>query len=174
MSVKNRYSKTYINTIGNIVRSIRPSKTIEFGTAHGQTAVVIAGNMPSNGVVYTYDIDYVSSKEMSQRAGELNVNNKIVVGQKDFFKWLDEDEDFDLLYIDIHNDGRVIRSAYEKLNRQIVEMKKPVIFEGGIHERDKKGHGKSGGEDYPMYPLKDELGFKIIHNAFPGLSGWNV
>ena len=86
----------------------------------------------------------------------------------DFYYWLDNYTiEFDLLHLDISNDGDIISKMYDKYPNS------KVIFEGGSIERDNI--------DWMVRYKKTKITliqtsckYKIINDAFPSLSGYNV
>ena len=78
-------------------------------------------------------------------------------------------EDFDLMHIDISNNGDVIKKIHTRLSQNKSIKTGPIFFEGGTQERDKV-EWMIEYDKREMYPLKDELSYDIVDSRFPGLS----
>ena len=64
-----------------------------------------------------------------------NVRSFVELGDRDFYDFLKNPEPFDLLHLDISNDGDIVEKAIEALYPQL-ENGSNIIFEGGSDERD--------------------------------------
>jgi len=100
-------------------------------------------------------------------ASDHGVVQYITVKMMGLEDWLKTPEEFDLMHLDVSNTGDIIELVY----KTVAEWKNtgPILFEGGTEERDKVDwmikYDKT-----PIFPLKDEIGYEILDDRFPGLS----
>lgn len=168
------YSQNNIGkTIYNTVRKLKPHKIIDFGLLYGYSTVCLAQAVKDNGFgkIIGYDLfEEYKYKKSIRSIVEYNLqyyqlNKYVTLIKKDFNNWLNENEDFDLLHLDISNTGDTINSIYQK------HPNKKVIFEGGIKERD----NVEWMEKYQALPIQStKVPYKILDPNFPSLSGYNI
>jgi len=159
------YNYRMLNELARVVTNYSPNKAIDFGTHIGTTVRTIANALKPGATVYTYD-----------KGGDNKDVGNIRYRDVDFFEWInrDEIEHFDLLYIDIHNDGDIIKLTHEKLYDRI-QAGIPILFEGGTPERDGiRPEATWMLRKTPMHPLKDILNYEILADDFPGISMFKV
>jgi len=176
----NVYSSYRENNIGqslyDIVIKLKPKKIIEIGVLEGYSTICMAQalkDLGEGGKVHAYDLfdeyEYrnCSMTEVSDNVNKYGVQDYVQLKYESFDKWLNSSEDFDLLHLDISNDGDIILKMYDKY------PKHKVIFEGGTVERDNV--------DWMIKYKKTKITitqtrckYKIINKAFPSLSGYNV
>lgn len=169
---KNNLGRTLYDT----VIKLKPKKIVEFGILHGYSTVAMAQALKDlgRGHIFSYDLfeDYPykhgTKKEVLNNLAIYGVYDFVTVKKGNFFNWLKNPEDFDLLLLDISNDGEIIKKAVKGLY-EFIKHGSVVIFEGGTKKRDNVDwmikYRKT-----PIHPLKNKLGFKILDNKFPGLS----
>jgi predicted O-methyltransferase YrrM len=168
------YSQNNIGeTIYNIVRKLKPYKVIDFGLLYGYSIVCLAQAVKDNGFgeVIGYDLfEEYEYKKSIKSIVEYNLqyyqlNKYVTLVKKDFNNWLNENEDFDLLHLDISNTGSTINLIYQKYPN------KKVMFEGGIKERD----NVEWMHKYQALPIQStQTPYKILNPNFPSLSGYNI
>lgn len=178
------HSSYSINNIGNILKSIilayGPKKIIEFGVLDGYSSIVMAQalkELGNNGKVISYDLwekypfRHSSKEKVAENIKRYNVEEYVTLKDRDIFEWLHEDEEFDLIHIDISNDGEKIRKIYNKLKQNKNCKSAIMLFEGGIKERDEvEWMSKYNKEKiYPLL-LSKEVPYEIVTDLFPGLS----
>lgn len=173
------YSSYSINNIGetiyNTVRKLKPKKIVDFGLLYGYSTVCLAQAVRDNGfgTIIGYDLfeDYKyknSTKSIVEHNLQYyNLNKYVTLIKKDFNDWLNEDEDFDFLHLDISNTGDTIKKIYKKY------PSKPTIFEGGTKERDNIDWMIKYNTT-PILESKSIINYNILNNNFPGLSGYNL
>ncbi len=171
-NVESSYKKTegYGKVFYDFVMDTKPEKIIEFGVRHAYSTICMAQALRDlgRGHIYAYDLWnqkpdhlYQTTQNLMQcfnSVQEYGLGEFVTLQGKDFFEWIKKPESFDLLHIDIDNDGAVIKLAAKHLKG------KNVIFEGGTPERDKvlwmENHK----------PIVGSVPFKLLHDGFPGLS----
>mgnify|MGYP003631397541 CR=1 FL=1 len=173
------YSSYNVNNIGktlyDTVRKLKPKKIIDFGLLYGYSTVCLAQAVRDNGFgeVLGYDLfEEYKYKKSIRSIVEYNLqyyqlNRYVTLVKKDYNKWLQENEEFDLLHLDISNTGDVINSIHQK------HPDKKIIFEGGSVKRDDIDWVKKY-KASPINPLQLSLNFKILNPNFPSLSGLNL
>jgi hypothetical protein len=140
-------------------------KIIDFGVLDGYSTVCMAmAAKLTGGKVYGYDLfeDYEYNKpnvdRLKNNFKKYDVEDLIELKKVDFYEWLNNIEDFDVLHLDISNDGDIISSISKATNNK----DGLVFFEGGSEERDKQGwmlkHNKK-----PICDLKDK--YTLIHKS---------
>ncbi len=174
------YSSYRENNIGqslyDIVIKLKPEKVIDFGILNVYSTICLAQAMRDNGFGKIIAYDLFDSYEYKHSDKEMVENNLkhhdlekyVTLKKMDFYYWLDNYTiEFDLLHLDISNDGDIISKMYDKYPNS------KVIFEGGSIERDNI--------DWMVRYKKTKITliqtsckYKIINDAFPSLSGYNV
>ncbi len=160
----------------NLVIHYRPKTIVEFGVLHGYSTVHMAQGLKllDRGHLYGYDLwdkypyrcTTLDMTESNLRRFE--VDPFVTLAQVDFFEWLENPTDFDMLHVDISNDGDVIEKMLTKLEPQI-NNGAIVVFEGGSVERDQYSWMVDYGKR-PINPLQEKFGFEVIDERFPSIS----
>ena len=162
--------------IYDAVVRLKPNKVIEFGTLNGYSAVCIAMALKDNGhgQLFAYDLWEKYSYKKSQRnvclenITRYGLEDYVTLGQADFWSWIKEPEDFDLLHIDISNTGHIVEEAFESLKCHL-DKGSAILFEGGSQERDKVDWMVKFKKP-PIYSLKDKIGYDILCEEHPSIS----
>ena len=117
----------------------RAKKIIDFGVLHGYSTVCMAmAARETGGKVYAYDLfdEYEfngpNTSILQENFSRYNVADLIELKKVNFYEWLNDIEDFDILHLDISNDGDIISKLYDATKNKNGE----VFFEGGSKERD--------------------------------------
>jgi hypothetical protein len=176
-NVYSSYKKNNIGkTIYDIVLEYKPIKIVEIGVLDAYSTICMAQairDLNNGGLVYAYDLfghyDYNSStmKQVVNNAADHRVVQYVTVKMMGLEDWLKTPEEFDLMHLDVSNTGDIIELVY----KTVAEWKNtgPILFEGGTEERDQVDwmikYDKT-----PIFPLKDEIGYEILDDRFPGLS----
>ncbi len=84
-------------------------------------------------------------------------SSRVTVGWMDFYEWLKKPEPYDLLYVDVHNHGKVLE--------KISHLKGVVLFEGGSSERDQVCRDR-GQKSMRLTGVP----FTVVDRNFPSLS----
>lgn len=114
-------------------------KIIDFGILNGYSTVCMAmAAKETGGKVYAYDLfdDYEfngpNTSILQENFSRYNVAHLIKLKKVNFYEWINDIEDFDILHLDISNDGDIISKLYDATKNKNGE----VFFEGGSKERD--------------------------------------
>ena len=144
-NIKSSYSKNNLyRELYSYVLGRNPKIVIEFGCLEGYSTVTIAkalSQLKNEGKLKAYDLwdnyEYkAGNKELVIENLEKNhVRSFVELGDRDFYDFLKNPEPFDLLHLDISNDGDIVEKAIEALYPQL-EKGSNIIFEGGSEERD--------------------------------------
>lgn len=122
------------------VLSIGARKIIDFGLLNGYSTVCFAmAAKITGGTVYGYDIfeDYKYNNSnrdiVLSNLKRYNLDNYVKLSKIDFNDWVNGLEDFDILHVDISNDGDTIKKLYDA-TRGMRNCR--IFFEGGSKQRD--------------------------------------
>ena len=121
------------------VIEVGAQKIIDFGILNGYSTVCMAmAARETGGKVYAYDLfnDYEfngpNTSVLQENFSRYNVGHLIELKKVNFYEWINDIEDFDILHLDISNDGDII----SKLHEATRDGRGQVFFEGGSKERD--------------------------------------
>lgn len=170
-----------INNIGKTlyetVLKYKPKVIVEFGVLYGYSAICMAqalDYLQNKGHIYAYDLwenykyKHSTKKETLNTIKNHGVDKYIhlwdLYGENDIYSIL-KYNDFDLVHIDISNDGEIIERCYNILKNTNTIM----LFEGGTEERDNVEWMKEYNKT-PICPLKQTIKYEIINDKFPSLS----
>jgi predicted O-methyltransferase YrrM len=169
---KNDLGKSLYNT----VLKYKPKKIIDFGVLEGYSTIAMAQAVKDleKGSVVGYDLfeDYPyrhsTLKKTQKNIKKHGVDDVVTLKRQDFYEWIEEPEEFNLLHLDISNDGEIVELAHRKLKRSI-DSGAVFLFEGGTKERDQVEWMVKYNKP-PMRPLKSKLKYKVLDKRFPGIS----
>jgi predicted O-methyltransferase YrrM len=164
------------STLYDIVKKNKPKKIVEFGVLYGYSTVCMAQAIKDNGIghIEAYDLfeeyKYKNGRKdvVEHNLKFYNLSDFVTLNKGNFYEWIENPTEFDLLHFDISNDGDIIELVKSKLSKKIEEGS-IVIFEGGSENRDKVEWMVKYNKN-KMYPLKDKLNYTILRNEHPGLS----
>jgi predicted O-methyltransferase YrrM/uncharacterized RmlC-like cupin family protein len=155
-----------------------PRTVIEFGVLHGYSAVCIGlalKDLDRGGKLICYDLweDYPYKRgkraDVQALVDKHGLSSFVELRYGDVYEWLERPEHFDVLHLDISNNGDRIKKMVSPLEDSILAGG-DVLFEGGTLERDEVGWQSDRGEVSKIAPLQAELGFTVLDHNFPGLS----
>lgn len=173
-------SSYHINNMGrtiyNIVLEKKPKIIIEFGVLYGYSTISMAlalkklkfGTIKAYDLWDKYEYNHTTKDNALLNLKKHKVSHLVDLQEMNFYDWIKSPEYFDLLHVDISNDGSIIKILHEKLKDKI-SAGSVVIFEGGTEERDKI-EWMTKYKKQPMCSVKKEVGYRVIDNRFPGLS----
>lgn len=153
-------------TIYDFVLETRPRNVVEYGALYGYSAAAIAQairDIGEGGKLVSYDLwEGYEHRHGSIEGAKYNIS---ALGLSDYVEFrrgklgdrsLDE---FDLLHLDISNDG-------DKLQEAIALFDGPILFEGGSRERDEVPWMA----EYGRRPMVGVVPYKILDWRFPSIS----
>ena len=169
--VKSSYTENNIGkTIYDVVYKTKPNRVLEFGSLNGYSTVSIGqalrdvgwGTLVSYDLFEDYPYNNSNYEDVLTTIREYGLS-EIIDLKKEDYRLLNIEEEFDLIHLDVSNDGDVILDIVNKFPNS------DILFEGGTIERDNVEWMKKY-DKKKMYPLKDEIGYEIVDERFPGLS----
>jgi hypothetical protein len=163
-----------INNVGKLlyetVITHKPKKVIDFGLLYGYSTVCLAQAVRDNGFgeIIGYDLfedyqyKYSVKSIVEHNLQYYNLNQYVTLKKMNFYEWIENyNEDFDLLHLDISNDGDIIETVCKKYPNKV------IVFEGGSKERDKCDWMVK----YNKRPINDtKVNYKLLTDTFPSLS----
>lgn len=181
---KEIYSSYSKNNIGKNFREIiltyKPKKIIEFGVLDGYSTISMAQalkELKSDGNITAYDLwekypyKHSTKEKVVENLKRYDVYQYVTLKDGDIFEWVEKNEQFDLIHIDISNDGEKIRQIYNKLKLNKNCKNSIMLFEGGTKERDEV-EWMTKFNKQKIYPLSvsKEVPYELVTDLFPGLS----
>ena len=173
-------SSYYQNDIGKTIYDWvienKPNKVLEFGCLYGYSTVAIGlalkhlghGKLKCYDLFDNYQYKHSTIQQTIENVKAYNVEDYVEFIQMDYYEWLSNPEDFDLMHLDISNTGDVIIKTYNALKNKI-KNGSVILFEGGSEERDNvewmlKYKATS------INSAKQQTKYNIINPNFPSLS----
>ena len=167
------------NNLGKVlydyVLQLQPKIIIEFGTLNGYSATAMAmalDELDNGGKIICYDLwEKYPYKHSAMNATKHNLE-KYNVAQYVEFKELNFSDwvpgEFDLLHVDISNDGNTITELAIKCLSQL-KHGKHILFEGGSIERDNV-EWMTKYNKQPINSIKSIAQYELISDKFPSIS----
>lgn len=177
VEVDSSYRKNDLGiTLRRIVRMYQPEKIVEFGVYHGYSTIHMAQGLQTynHGHIDAYDLwDLYKYNHTTMDIAQQNINahgvsDLVTLRQANYYEWLENPTEFDMLHIDISNNGDIIEQTLTKLAPQISEGS-IIVFEGGTVERDNVEWMLEFNKR-PINPLQKKFSFEIIDVRFPSIS----
>ena len=165
MNIPSHGKYQWLSILYAFVSEYKPTKVVELGPATGYTTITMAQALKdnNNGHINSYDIwndqYWVTQENCQNEINNWNVQDYVTLKHMDFYDWIETNEEFDFLYMDIDNDGDKISKLYESVKPQI-ETGSIVLFEGGSEERDKYVDENVT----KMNDVKDKLDYNLLTN----------
>jgi predicted O-methyltransferase YrrM len=156
-------------TLYDIVMDLKPKKIVEFGALNGYSAICMAqalrnlgkGQIDSYDLWGKYEFKHTTIDEARQNARLYDVQDYIEFHYGDIFLY--QAKDWDLMHVDVSNDGDKIKKIYERFK----DHPGTIIFEGGTIERDNVEWVKK----FKRKPIMHcGVPYEVLNPAFPGLS----
>lgn len=178
LDVKSSYKEHNIGlTIYDYVMKTKPKKIIEFGVLNGYSAICFGlalRDLGLGGKAFCYDLwekypyNHGDINEVQKTIDQLGLTQFVELDYGDAYEWAKAPDNFDLLHIDVSNDGQRLRQVLDGLKAAKV-CNGNIMFEGGTIERDAKGW-KSNADNIPISKMKGVIGYRVLDERFPGLS----
>lgn len=173
--IESSYRKNNLGkTLYDLVLELKPRKIIEFGALNGYSTVAMAMALDElkQGSIKVYDLwEKYPHKKGNKEAvigalDDYQLRKYVTLADRDFYNWLSRPSKFDLLHVDISNDGDVIEKLQKAIQNHI-DWGATVIFEGGSRERDEVEWMKK----YNRRKINHSgVVYEIINSDFPSLS----
>ena len=177
LDIESSYKKNNIGkTLYNFVLNTKPEKIIEFGCLYGYSTIAMAlalkklnkGNIICYDIFDKYQYTHSTFNDTMNNIKKHNVQEYVSLEKMDFYTWLKAPEDFDLIHIDISNNGDIILDAYNSLYDKL-KTGSCIIFEGGSEERDNIDWMIKY-EKRSINSIKNITNYEILNDEFPSLS----
>ena len=171
--IESTYKKNNLGKIlYNTVLTLQPDKIVEFGCLYGYSTISMALALRElgKGKIKCYDLwedyQYKHSTIYQTRDNfkKHDLLEYVEFIKMDYYQWLYNPEEFDLIHLDISNTGDTILKTYNSLPKGST-----VIFEGGSKERDNI-EWMIKYNATPINSVKNKTNYQIIDNNFPSLS----
>lgn len=168
------HTSTIGKTLYEQVLKLKPEKIVEIGSYFGYTTVIMAmaldelgkGHINSYDLFEEYPYKHPTFEKTQKNIEKYGLSKYVTLAKKGLDEWLANPEGFDLLYIDVSNNGDVIDAVYAAVKENIAKGA-TVLFEGGSEERDDVEWIRK----YNKCPIRDtKAPFKVIDPTFPSLS----
>lgn len=161
-------------TLYNIVLERKPKKIVEWGTLYGYSTVAMAmaldelgeGNITAYDLFENYAFKHSTMEETQSNINRHGVSEYVTLKRGNFDDWIKDPEPFDLLHVDISNNGDTVARLYAGV-KDYVAAGATVLFEGGSVEHDeiewmiKYGFRKIANSGVP---------YRLLDARFPSLS----
>ncbi len=181
---KEIHSSYSANNIGDKIKEVilnyKPKKIIEFGVLDGYSTISMGQalkQLNDGGSITAYDLwekypyRHSTKEKVVENLKRYSVDEYVTLKDGDIFQWLDKQEQFDLIHVDISNDGQKIKQIYDKLKSNKKCKNSIMLFEGGTKERDEVDWMiKYNKQKIVPLSVSGEVPYKLVTNQFPGLS----
>lgn len=147
----------------------KPKVVIDFGVLNGYSTVALAMGCKHNGFgkvkVYDlfedYEYNHSNFNKLIKNLKDYGLIDWVEIEKKNFFDWVKDPEQFDLVHIDISNTGDILDII------GTLKGKGTVLFEGGSEQRDHVGWITK----YNKKPIRQsKVEFQVVNNLFPSIS----
>ena len=126
------------------------------------------GNLKCYDLWDEYEFIHTSMHKTSKTIKDYGLQDIITLHHQDAFEWCQNPDPFDLMHVDISNDGEKLKKIRNLLSNH-VDKGAEILFEGGTKERDENSWIKSYGFK-PIESVKNEIGYRVLDERWPGLS----
>lgn len=163
------------STLYEYVLTHKPKIIIEFGTLYGYSAAAMAmalDELNNGGKIICYDLwekyPYKHSviSQTKQNLEKYNLSKYVEFKELNFKDWIPEN--FDLLHLDISNDGTSILDLSIKCHNEL-KSGKHILFEGGSVERDNVEWMLKYNKQ-PINSVKPFVQYEVLSPKFPSIS----
>ena len=170
------YSNDIGKTIYEWVLKVKPTKVIEFGCLYGYSTVAIGlalkhlgkGKLKCYDLFENYQYKHSTIQQTMENVKKYGVEDYVEFIEMDYYEWLSNPEDFDLMHLDISNAGDTILNTYNALKDKI-NNGSVILFEGGSEERDNV-EWMVKYKTTTINLVKQQTNYKVINSNFPSLS----
>jgi predicted O-methyltransferase YrrM len=173
-------SSYYQNDIGKTlyewVLENKPKTIIEFGCLYGYSTVAIGlalkelgqGKLKCYDLWENYKYKHSTIQQTIKNVKEYGVEDYVEFIQMNYYDWLSQPEEFDMMHLDISNTGDIILQTYDVLKDKI-KQGSIILFEGGSEERDNVEWMVKYNAS-PINSVKSQTKYKVVNPNFPSLS----
>tara|TARA_R110002012_G_scaffold251014_1_gene428956 strand:- start:3009 stop:3542 length:534 start_codon:yes stop_codon:yes gene_type:complete len=161
--------------IYDLVTQLRPKKVVEVGTLEGYSAVAIgtalkdlgAGHLDVYDLFEEYQYKHSTLSNVQKNIDDHGLQDYVTLHQGSLEDWLGKEEDFDLLHVDISNDGNTVRTVLKAVEESL-KNGATCIFEGGSEDRDEIDWMIRYNHP-PINPVVKEYKGRLLTHLFPSI-----
>jgi len=170
------YDNDLGKTIYEWVLEVKPKVVVEFGCLYGYSTVAIGmalkelgqGKLKCYDLWENYQYKHSTIQQTIENVKLYGVEDYIEFIQMDYYDWLSNPEDFDLMHLDISNTGDTILQTYNALKNKI-KNGSVILFEGGSEERDNV-EWMVKYKATPINSVKSQTNYQVTNPSFPSIS----
>ena len=155
------YPHGYLEKLYDYVIQHKPKTIVEFGSGWGSTTIYMRKAQETyGGELYSRELDTEKYDGARKNFSDYNILDTIYYYNESYDVYFDDPFEFDLLYIDVHNEGfRVNKILQNEFIQKMIKEKKHILFEGGSDERNNIATSRGGSS------------FKIIEHDYELIYG---
>lgn len=177
VDIQSSYSENNLGMVlFDLVLTHKPRKIVEFGVFHGYSTIHMAralkllgrGHIIACDLWESYQYNHTTMNVAQYNIDEYGLDDYVTLWRASYDEWLEHPTPFDMLHLDISNNGDIIEKTLTRLAPQIGGGS-VVVFEGGSVERDSVEWMLKYNKR-PINPLQKEFGFEILDERFPSIS----
>ena len=151
------YPREYLEALYDYVKEHKPKTIVEFGTGYGATTVFMRGAQNDGDELYTFESDKEKYEGAVQNFLGDGIYSTIHYSNDGYETFFNNPFEFDLLYIDIHNEGSKLNHILKnKFINKMFSLGKHILFEGGSETRNKVAVARDG-ESFEIIEKNYEL-----------------
>ncbi len=129
------YPREYLETLYDYVKEHKPKTIVEFGSGWGSSTIVMRKAQETycdDGELLSCESDNEKYSGAAQNFYIYGITEDIYYYNNGYEFYTNREIDFDLLYIDIHNDGERLKKILKlPYIEDKIKNKKIILFEGG-------------------------------------------
>ena len=139
------YPREYLETLYDYVKEHKPKTIVEFGSGWGATTIYMRGAQEDENELYSFESDKEKYEGAVQNFLDVGIYSSIHYSNDDYEIFFNKPFEFDLLYIDLHNEGsKVNKILKNKFIKKMIGLGKHILFEGGSEERNNVATERGG------------------------------
>jgi len=140
------YPKGYLERLYDYVIEHKPKTIVEFGSGWGSTTIHMRKAQETyGGELYSRELDVEKFQGASKNFGDWDIGDDIYYYNESYDTYFDNPIEFDLLYIDVHNEGQRIKKILDnEFIQKMIKQGKHILFEGGSDTRDGIAESRNG------------------------------
>ena len=140
------YPKGYLEKMYDYVIEHKPKTIIEFGGGWGSTTIYMRKAQETyGGELHSRELDEEKYQGASKNFGTWGIVDDIYYYNESYDTYFDNPIEFDLLYIDVHNEGQRIKKILDnEFIQDMIKKGKHILFEGGSDSRDRIAESRNG------------------------------
>ena len=145
------YPMGYLHKLYDYVIQHKPKTIVEFGSGWGSTTIHMRKAQETyGGDLYSRELDNEKYQGALNNFRIWEIDTDIYYYNESYDTYFDNPFEFDLLYIDVHNEGRRIQKILDNhFIKSMIKKGKHILFEGGSKERDNIAKSR-GGESFEV------------------------